>query len=331
MKSNTKYELDNKTIVSLFEKAGIMGARDISHLGNGEFNSVYAADAEGKAYALKIAPIDNDGILSYEKNIMSQEVYYYTLMRDKAGIRVPEVYYSDFSCDIVATPFFIMERLQGTQIDQADLSDDQKKDAHKKLTAMAAQLHSVKGDQFGYRQTGLHDNWHLALHAMVTSLIEDCRNLGKNTRRAKKLLWFINLNREILEKVDCRLINFDIWPANIMCQKKEGAVDLAWIDPERCLWGDHIADFVCLDFNNMSLEHKTEMRALYNAVSDQPIGTSREEEIRYALMLGYLGVIMEVEKYARYSYFHFGYWRNVYVCSRIFRTCFKQLHGLTDK
>jgi aminoglycoside phosphotransferase (APT) family kinase protein len=330
MKSNTKYELDDKTIIRLFEKAGIKGASNIAHLGNGEFNSVYAADADGKPYALKIAPINNDGILSYEKNMMAQEVYYYTLMRDKAGIRVPEIYYSDCSCEILDTPFFIMERLEGTQIDQVELSEVQKKDADMRLCAMAAQLHSVKGEQFGYRQTGLHDNWHLALQAMVTSLLDDCGNLGRRSRRGSKLLHYINLNKAILEKVESRLINFDIWPANIMCQKKESGVELAWIDPERCLWGDRIADFVCLDFDNMSLVGKSRMRELYNKAADQPVGSSREEEIRYALMLGYLGIIMEVEKYARYTYFHFGYWRNVYVCHRIFRTCIKQLKRLTD-
>lgn len=323
MKSNTKYEIDRKTIISLFEKAGIKGASNIAALGNGEFNSVYAADADGIPYALKIAPVDNDGILSYEKNMMAQEVYYYSQMREKTGIRVPEIYYSDFSCEILDTPFFIMERLSGEQIDKVELSQVQKKDADKKLCEMAAQLHSVKGEQFGYRQTGLHDNWHLALQAMVTSLIDDCVNLGRRSRHGRKLLHHINLNRDILEKVECRLINFDIWPANILCQKKESEVELAWIDPERCLWGDPIADFVCLDFDNMSLAGKTRIRNLYNKAADQPVGNSREEEIRYAIMLGYLGIIMEVEKYARYTYLHFGYWRNVYVCQKIFRTCFK--------
>lgn len=325
MKSSTKYKLDEKIIITLFEKGGINDVTNISHLGNGEFNSVYAVDADGKDYAIKIAPIDNDSILTYEKNMMAQEVYYYSVMRDKAGIRVPKVYYSDFSCEIINTPFFIMERLKGTQIDEAELSKEQNQDADKKLTDMAAKLHSVKGEQFGYRQTGLHANWYLAIQAMVTNLVEDCRKLGKRSASAKKLLYFINLNKEILEQVESSLINFDIWPANIMCEKGESTVELAWIDPERCLWGDRIADFVCLDFENMSLDAKSRIRELYNQSSDQHIGKSSEEEIRYALMLAYLGIIMEVEKYARYSYFNFGYWRNVYVSRKIFKTCFKQL------
>ncbi len=51
-----------------------------------------------------------------------------------------------------------------------------------------------------------------------------------------------------------------------------------------------------------------------------PIVIGNEERIRYALMLGYLGLIMEVEKYARYSLFHYGYWRNLAVCRMI---CFR--------
>lgn len=328
MRSNTKYVLDEDKIKALFEQGGIKSVTNVAHLGNGEFNSVYSGDAEGKSYALKIAPKNDKGILTYEKNMMEQEVFYYSQMQ-KAGIRVPEVYYSDFSCRIIDTPFFIMERLDGAQLNETVLSESQREEADKKLAAMAAALHSIKGEHFGYSQNGLHTTWYSALKSMVENLRQDCENLGKRSSSAVKLLGYIEKNKTILEKVESRLINFDIWPANILCQKSGNGVELAWIDPERCLWGDRIGDFVCLDFDHMSLELKSRIRSFYNAVADQQIPAGREEEIRYSLMLAYLGVIMDVEKYARYSLLHFGYWRNVYVCSKIFRTSFSRLRLLS--
>ena len=318
MRSKTKYEVDETTLIKLFEKAGIAGAENIAPLGAGEYNSVYAADAGGKAYAIKIAPLASAKILTYEQQMMAQEVFYYAIMAEQAGVRVPKIYYSDFSKSEIPAEYFIMERLPGKQIDQTELSALQKEAAEKKLIAMVAQIHTVKGDKFGYRQNGLHDNWYLALQAMVSNLIDDGKAMGKRTKRGEKLLAYIQRNQQVLERVECSLINFDIWPPNIFVDWENGDLNLSWIDPERCLWGDHIADFVCLDFMNMTLDKKSKTIEQYNQVAEKPVVIDQEEKIRLAIMLGYLGLIMEVEKYSRYSYFHFGYWRNVTVARMLF-------------
>jgi len=328
MRSKTKSEIDQKTIKKLFERAGINDVENITPLGAGEYNSVYSVDAAGNNYAIKIAPDESAKILTYEQQMMAQEVYYYAIMANQARLRVPEIYYSNFSKTEIPSEYFIMERLPGKQIDQVELSDTQKEEAAQKLTAMVAKMHGVRGDKFGYRQNGLHTNWHLALQAMVSNLIEDCRSMGKKTKRGEKLLAYINVHQLILEKVECSLINFDIWPPNIFCDWENGEMKLSWIDPERCLWGDRIADFVCLDFMNMSLDQKTATIQAYNQTSAEPIVIGNAERIRFAIMLGYLGLIMEVEKYARYTVFHFGHWRNVMVARMLFSTCFRQLEEL---
>ena len=128
----------------------------------------------------------------------------------------------------------VITRLTGKQLDEADLNDEQKAIAGAKLAGMAAKMHSVKGDKFGYRQNGLHDDWHGALKSMVENLIKDCENLKRKTNRGKKLLLYIEKNKDILKKVSCNLINFDIWPPNIFCETEGGALKLSWIDPERC-------------------------------------------------------------------------------------------------
>lgn len=329
MRSKTKPEIDPATIGKLFEKAGIPGAANIAPLGAGEYNSVFAVDAGEVAYAIKIAPQDPSKILTYEQDMMAQEVYYYDLMAEQAHIRVPEIYYIDSSKTSIPCEYFIMERLSGKQMDQVDLSEDQKVEVDRQLAAMVARMHAVKGEQFGYRQNGLHANWYLALRSMVTNLIADCQARGRKLKHGEKLLAYIDTHRQLLEQVECALINFDIWPPNILCDCQDGAINLAWIDPERCLWGDRIADFVPLEFMNMSLDKKTTTLQAYNRASDNPITVGDGERIRYALLLGYLALIMEVEKYYRYSLLHYGYWRNLSVCKMIYRTCFQQLAELT--
>ena len=333
MRSRSKYELDHPTIIRLFDSAGITGASNIRSLGDGEYNSVYAVDVGKMGYAVKIAPLDGSTALSYEKNMMEQEVYYYGQMKT-AGIRVPEIHHTDFSRSLIPADWFIMERLSGTQFDKADFKGKEKEAADEALAGMVARMHTVDGEMFGYRQTGLEPDWYAAIHGMVSRLISDCHQLRRPTPRGRKLLRYIERNRAILEKVECRLINFDIWPANIFILEradKEGnsAPGLAWIDPERCLWGDRIADFVCLDFMSMTLDGKKNAIEAYNRTAEMPIRIGDEERIRLAMMLCYLGLIMEVEKYARYSLFNHGYWRNVIVCRWLFRAGFRTLRDLS--
>lgn len=327
MISNSKYKVDEKTIAKLFEKAGIFDAANIVPLGAGEFNSVYSADAGGKAYAIKIAPLNTSNILTYETDMMKQEVYYYSQMLN-AGISVPQIYYCDFSCADIPVSYFIMEKIDGSQLDKIKLTDNEKTEATIGLAEMAAKMHSVKGEKFGYIQSGLHNNWYLALTEIVNNLIKDANRFGKKTKRGSMLLEHIKRNKLILEKVDSRLINFDIWPPNIFCKKKDGKLMLSWIDPERCLWGDRISDFVCLEFISMSLDKKILSIAAYNKASDSPLTITDEERIRFAIMLGYLGLIMEIEKYSRYSPRHFGWWRNVIISKMLFSNAIKQLKNL---
>ncbi len=177
----------------------------------------------------------------------------------------------------------------------------------------------------------MYENWFLALEANVQNLQNDCHRLGKKTKNGARLLQYIYSNRIILEQVPCTLVNFDLWPPNIFVDVIKGEsgeltqTRLTWIDPDRCFWGDRIADFVCLEFMKPTLSEKKRTLEYYNMVAEEPVFPGKSENIRFAIMLGYLGLIMEVEKYARYSLFNFGYWRNLMVSKHIFRICRRYL------
>lgn len=328
MVSRSKYELDNETIISIFKKAGLGEAENISALGAGEFNSVYSVDAGSKDYALKVAPKGTDGILTYETDMIEQEVYYYGLMQ-KAGIAVPKIYYSDFTKKDIPVGWFIMERLSGNQLDEAGLTKEEKEIANEILAGMIAKMHTVKGEKFGYRQMSMYDSWYLAIRAIVETLISDCNAHGKKSRRGKKLIKYIDANKDILKKVECSLINFDIWYPNIFCQKDGDEIKLTWIDPERCFWGDRIADFICLEVMNISMDKKSASVAAYNKMTTDKVTVTDEVRIRFAVMSCYMALIQEVEKYVRYTPFMFGWWRNVFSSMLFYHEGFKELRKYT--
>ncbi len=324
MISKTKFSADAKTILRLFDATGIPNAHDIRPLGEGEFSAVFAVRANGKDYVLKIAPRSDIPVLTYEKNMMASEVFWYGVMREQTDIRVPEVYAVDDSHSIIPASYCIMELLPGTPLNRADLTPEEKAECLAELARMTARMHKVKNDRFGYPQNGLHETWYAAIRQMTISLLDDCRRKRRRSRRGERLLREIDRYRAILENVPCCMVSFDIWEPNILVNRENGALHLGWIDPERSFWGDRMADFVCLDFMN-PLGKKSSALAAYNSVSNEPVLVTPEETIRWALMQAYLALIMETEKYYRYTPVSYGWWRNVFAAGMLYRSAFGAL------
>lgn len=324
MVSRTKYLLDDKTVTRLFENAGITGITSIAPLGAGEYNAVYAVEAD-KSYVLKVAPAADTPILTYEKEMMQSEVYWYSLLRTQTDIRVPEVYFADDSKTWIPTAYFIMEKLEGTQMDKFQMTADEKTECSRKVAQMVAQLHKIQNTEFGYLQNGLHGNWYAALTSMLENLICDAERVGKKSPKGKKLLDYAKKYENILKEVPCTMVNYDAWMPNMLCRRLEnGEIEIAWIDPERSFWGDRIFDFICLEFPK-PLPKKTLTVRAYNEVSNQPIACSREECIRFAFAEGVMALIQEVEKYYRYTPHHFGWWRNVLSAAMLYKQAFRTL------
>jgi len=325
--SKTKYPVDETTIRNMFHAAGIDGVIEVSPLGAGEFNAVFGIRTDRREYAVKIAPADHAPTLTYEKDMMAAELFWYKQLKEKTAIRLPVIYFEDFRRTVIPTDYFIMEKLPGKQMDQMAFSETEKAEAGNVLAQMAAQIHRIKNDKFGYVQNGLFDNWYKAIHSMVENLLFDAKQKRRRSPRGERLLRSIEIHKTLLEGVESRMVNFDLWAPNILCQRKaDGSIEYAWLDPERTFWGDPIADLVALEFMN-GLPDKKKTLAAYNAVAENPILATRDEQIRFAIAQGYLALIMEVEKYYRYSLFHFGWWRNRLASSLLYAKSWEVLNG----
>ena len=329
MVSKTKYALDFQTVCRLFQHAGISGVEAVRPLGAGEYNAVYEVTADGRPDVVKVAPKTGMPVMTYEKDMMSSEVYWYEQMRTHTSIRVPQVFFSDFSRTLLDADWFIMEKLPGVTKDRFSMTPAERQQVQKQLAAMAAELHAISSDKAGYIQNGLYDNWYLALCSMVQNLLNDAARKGHRSRRGQKLLKLVQANRALLEPVACTMVNFDIWDPNILCTRENGQIKLSWIDPERSFWGDPILDFFCLE-TEKPLASKTGSLQGYNAAAGHQVRCSAEEKRRLAFGHGLGGLIMEAEKYYRYTPRHFGWWRNVFACGtdalrtgRIVPTCLR--------
>ena len=306
--SRTKYEATENEISRLFEENGMGKVISTGPLGDGEFNAAFKVVCEdGKDYALKIAPPENATVLSYEKNMMDSEVYWYRMMKDNTDISCPDIYAADFSGKIIKSSCFIMQMMPGAPLWKCNFFKDEAERVQAEKIGMLTKIHRIKNDRYGYRQLGLHDSWYKALHSMAEQLVKDCKNIGYETPDGEEFLKLIDKNEDILNKAPCRMVNFDLWDSNVLYDNGR----LIWIDPERGFWGDPVADFITIGPGQKApLSDKKNEIEIYNRTAKEKIELCRDTEIRYACAVAYLALIEEVEKYVRYEPDHPNYIRN---------------------
>ena len=323
MKSRSKTEVTFALASEMMKKAGLGTAVSAEPLGAGEFNTVLAVKThDGNAYALKVAPSADADVQLYEKGMMRSEVHFYSLMREHTDISVPDVLYADFSHELLPADWFVMTLIKGRH--PSGEKGEEAAALAEELARMAASMHKVKGEEFGYIQRGLRPSWHEAVRAMTEDLLRDAEKKGVRSRRGEKLLRLIDKHAGTLNKAECRMVNYDIWMPNIIVQETAEGKKFWWIDPERSFWGDPVADFVCLEFFK-PFRKKTLSARAYNERADVPVTLSREEEIRWGVMMAYMGLLQEVEKHYRYTPLMFGWWRNVISSALVYRAGFKAL------
>ena len=111
--SRTKYNATNDEIAQLFEANGIGKMLRNEPLGDGEFNAAFKVTCEnGKDYVLKIAPPEEALVLTYEKNMMDSEVYWYRQMKENTDILCPDIYAVDLSYNIIKSRCFIINMVR---------------------------------------------------------------------------------------------------------------------------------------------------------------------------------------------------------------------------
>lgn len=324
MKSKTKYDVDNATIVRLCEKAGFKKIDTIAPLTAGEFNSAFSAIADGKEIVIKIAPKSFENTLTYERDIMAREVEFYAVIKENCDVKIPKIYFYDNSKTLIPSEYFIMERLKGQPLSHIQLSSQEKSAVNEKIGEMVAALHAISGEKFGYVQNALFDNWYLAIKSMTENLIADCKKARKSAGRGHRLIEYIEKFKSVLQGVPSVYTHFDIWAGNIFCEKIGDEFELTLIDTERSFWGDGIGDFVSIEMMK-DLANKKDTIKGYNHLAKAPISLSHDEHIRFGIMTAYLALIVHTEKFYRYKRTQTKYGVNCAMARILFKKAFKNL------
>ena len=296
MKSKTKRELDNNSIISLCSKAfhdKTLVDIKIAPLTQGCYNSAYLIRfRDDFKTVLKIAPSPTVKSMSYEENIMAAEVFAMKLVKENTNIPVPNIYFYDSEKDLIDSEYFFMEFLEGEPLSDAKVSmkPEEIMAIQIEVGSYVKQMSLFTNKNFGYcsQKSKQRDTWkdffENAIHLLIRDAIDIKAELGTDISAIKQALSYnINLLDEI---TTARFVHWDLWEGNIFINngKITGIIDF-----ERCMWADPLIENIFMEIDNS--EHYKKGYGIVNF-------TQKEISRRHLYNL-YAMLLMCVEPYFR--------------------------------
>lgn len=243
----TKNAHDNDAIRRMVHRA--FPGRDcigIRELTEGYFNVAYLIRLDDDSETvLKIAPVSDVKVMTYEKNIMQTEVTVMNLLSCHKDIPSPKVLYSDNSCFVCNAPYFFMEKLGGNSLDtiQADYSASELREIYRKVGALNRVINDITNNYFGYISQPDYQgrSWFPLFHRMLTAVLEDAASKSVELGiHADRVLVRLEQDQAHFSEVKTpRLVHWDLWSGNVFM---EGMDIVGLIDWERALWADPLIE-----------------------------------------------------------------------------------------
>ena len=257
MESLTKNLVSFETIAALTARAygpelAPTSQDAIKELGHGWFNVAYRVTlANGDRKVLKVAPAPDVEVLTHEVGAMATELAAIDLIKAHTTVPVASVEFSDFSCDLVDSPYFFMDFIDGE--DPGDYGKEFPPgvlaNIMEHIGRLNFELNQMVGPGFGPLRNPQFDNWTSAFESMYEGILQD------GERRSVELGWPYQTFRDIFEQEKHHLatvtvpqyVELDMWDKAVLFQDGQPA---AHIDHERALYGDPLieAGFTAIDF-----------------------------------------------------------------------------------
>ncbi|WP_097880526.1 phosphotransferase family protein [Streptomyces sp. st140] len=289
-----------------------VGERDIASiapLAGGTYNTVTRVTlADGRDWVVKTPP-PHTAALRYERDLLVNEVAFYTAAARAGGPAIPRVVRSETDPAAPTGAYLVMTARPGRPWHEvsptADDGDEPRLRAE--LGRIVGQLHGATGADpsgFGYPAEPfgpLAPTWRTAFTAMTEAVLADAE-----TYRAR-LPYPVGDIRTLLagaapvldEVTRPALVHFDLWQGNLLVTGEPGARTIGGvIDGERMFWGDPVADFVSLALFG-DIERDRDFLAGYAEGSGKSVEFTDALRTRYALYRSYLYLIMLVETVPR--------------------------------
>lgn len=287
-----------------------VGEHDIaSHatLTGGTYNTVTRVTlTDGRDWVVKTPPPHTDA-LRYERDLLVNEVAFYTAAAQAGGPAVPRVVRSEPDPASPTGAHLVMTARPGRPWHEAGgaAGVDDEPGLRAELGGLVGRLHTVTGTAgFGYPAEPfgpLAPTWRAAFTAMAKAVLADAE-----TYRAR-LPYPVDHIRTVLadaarvldDVTRPALVHFDLWPGNLLVTGGPGARSIGGIiDGERMFWGDPVADFVSLALF-CDIERDRDFLDGYARSAGGAVEFTDSLRTRYALYRSYLYLIMLVETVPR--------------------------------
>lgn len=216
-------------------------------LKGGLFNTTYTLesdDAPGEKYVLRVGPVRRELLLPYEHHLMDAECWAYGQMR-AVGIPTSTVVHKDTTKTLLDRDFMIVEFIESTQLNRAEMSEADRYEVYRKVGAYCRKMNDIRTEKFGRAgylvNSGGYDTWGEYIRSELSEWAGKIREQTTGYYTEEELDEIVSLAdryRDILDEIRTPCFNHcDMWSLNVLL--KPDAPDIAaLIDPDRCCMGD---------------------------------------------------------------------------------------------
>jgi aminoglycoside phosphotransferase (APT) family kinase protein len=269
----------------------------VTPLDGGTFNDVCRVMlADGRRLILKVPPLPDVRVLTYERGILRTEALFYELAAPHR--QLPAVIHAGFGHHNDVGDFLLMTELPGQPWPAvADrIGDRQRHRLRGELGRIVARLHTMTGSEFGYPAQPLAASWRIAFGGMLDTILTEADHYRVTLPLPTRVIRQRAARHEsVLDEVTTpTLVHFDLWDGNILIDLDGETPRIGGlIDAERAFWGDPLADFVSLALLGDILQDEAFLTGYREAGG--PVRFDASGPIRLALYRSYLYLIMLVE------------------------------------
>ena len=236
-------------VARAFGPARVSDGEDwFQELGHGRCNVAYRIGLhDGGPVVLKIAPPAGVEVMTYEKDMMRNEVTALRMIREHTRVPVPAVLHYDASRERCDAEYFFMEFVEGDNLGviESGLPKHAYAAYAQALGAANRELNTIKGARFGALLSDPHAADGATWREVFTGVFEDVLRDGE--RRDVDLGWSYDaVRRLVAEHADCLdevtepvFVERDLWTSNVIV--RDGAL-AGIIDHERALYGDPLME-----------------------------------------------------------------------------------------
>ena len=217
-------------------------------LKGGLFNTTYTLesdDAPGEKYVLRVGPVRRELLLPYEHHLMDAECWAYERMA-AVGIPTSTVVHKDTTKTLLDRDFMIVEFIESTQLNRAEMSESDRYEVFRKVGAYCRKMNDIHTEKFGRAgyivNGGGYDTWGEYIRSELSEWAGKIREQTTGYYTEEELDEIVSLadrSRGILDEIKVPCFNHcDMWSLNVLLTPADKPDIAAIIDPDRCCMGD---------------------------------------------------------------------------------------------